>query len=388
MRVLIVTARYLPHRGGLETVVCEVSRQMRLGGHTVTIITNRYPHTLPEHDELDGVPVRRLRFLFTRLTYLKSLRPDLWLAGLIFFPLTLFQLAASILSFRPDLVNLHYLGSPGIFIWLLQRLFRFRLVVSLHGGDVDGEPHQSRFNRWLFNAVLDRAEKVTTCSQILLDQALNLAPEIAPKAQVIHNGVDAKLFTNATVYNHSQPYLFAVGQLVYHKGFDTLISAFALISEQIPGVDLLIAGDGYEKEALRVQIQGEGMNGRMKLLGSVNREQVAALMRGSLAVVIPSRREPFGIVGLEAMASGRPIIAAQVGGLTEALAEANVIWVPVDDPDSLGAALRTLFTDHPRRRQAIKANQIYAQAYSWKRVSDKYLEVFTVDENQMQNETL
>ena len=157
MRVLIVTARYLPHRGGLERVVSEVSRQMRLDGHTVTIITNRYPQTLPKHDELDGIPVRRLRFLFPRITYLKSKRPDLWLAGLIFFPLTLFQLAVSFLSFRPDVVNLQYLSSPGIFLWLLHHLFRFRFVVSLHGGDVDGEPRNSQFNRWLFNAVLDRA---------------------------------------------------------------------------------------------------------------------------------------------------------------------------------------------------------------------------------------
>ena len=377
MRILIVASRYLPHHGGLETVVREISEQFRTAGHTVIIVTNRYPHTLAQCEVIDDIPVRRLQFLYPQLAYLRSRRVDLWLAGWICFPLTLVRLLVTIVHFQPDVVNLHYLGSPGLFLWVLHYLLRFRLVVSLHGGDVDGEPYQSQFNRWLFNAVLDRAERITACSRDLLDQALSLAPEIASKAQVIHNGVDVNLFANVRPYNHQRPYLLAVGQLVRHKGFDVLISAWAQIQPDWSEIDVLIAGDGRKRMTLEASIQAKGLSGRVHLLGAVKREQVAALMRGSLAVVIPSRREPFGIVALEAMASGRPVIATQIGGLIEALDEAQVIWIPKVDQNCLARTLEEALGSIPINNSLTsRVNQMRASEHSWKAVSAQYLSAF------------
>jgi len=247
LRILIVTARYAPHVGGLETVVREVAAQLRQEGHTISLVTNRFPRTLPKYEEIENIPVRRLFFLVPKLSYLRSGHLVEWLAGLAFLPLTLIQLLRILLTYRPDVVNLHYLGSPAFFLLVLHYLLHFRLVVSLHGGDVDGEPYQSRFNRWLFEALLDRATKVTACSQVLLDHALGLAPRILPKSSVIHNGVNTQLFESAKIYDHTRPYLFAVGQLSQHKGFDTLITAFAHISKDVQELDLLIAGDGPER---------------------------------------------------------------------------------------------------------------------------------------------
>ena len=383
-RILLVTASYAPKVGGLETVVSYLASDFRLREYQVVVVTNRYPRTLPRYEELDGIRVRRLQFLYPRLTYLKSNRLGLWLAGWVLFPLTLAQLAVILLSFRPDVVNLHYLGSPALFVWLLQRLLRFRLIVSLHGGDVDGEPYRNRFSRRLFHAVLDGAERVTACSQALLDRALTLAPQVAPKATVIHNGVDVALFAQAEPYDHSRPYLFAVGQLARHKSFDTLIAAFARVSGRMPEVDLLIAGDGPEMGTLLAQIRTKELDGKVRLLGTVNRKQVASLMRGSLAVVIPSQREPFGIVALEAMASGRPIIATRIGGLMEALAAAQVVWVPADDPTSLAAALMTLSIDYSQQASMFRANQIKVQTHSWRQISDQYLDVLAVNGLQKQ----
>ncbi|MBC7262132.1 MAG: glycosyltransferase, partial [Chloroflexi bacterium] len=300
-------------------MVREISGYLRSSGHNIAIVTNRYPRRLPRHDTIDGIPVTRLQFLYPQLAYLKAGRLDLWLAGFVYFPLTLLQLALILRAYKPDAVNLHYLGVPGFFVCILHRLFRFRLVVSLHGGDVDGEPHRSRFNCWLFRAVLARADAVTACSRALLDQALQLAPDIAPKARVIHNGVDVELFVTARPCPHPRPYFLAVGQLLRHKGFDDLIAAYARAQADLAGFDVLIAGDGPERQSLEAQAVAEKLNGRVHFLGAVTREQVASLMRGAAVIVIPSRREPFGIVALEAMASGRPIIATPVGGLVEAL---------------------------------------------------------------------
>lgn len=378
MRILIVTARYAPHVGGLETVVREVAAQLRQEGHTISLVTNRFPRTLPKYEEIENIPVRRLFFLVPKLSYLRSGHLVEWLAGLAFLPLTLIQLLRILLTYRPDVVNLHYLGSPAFFLLVLHYLLHFRLVVSLHGGDVDGEPYQSRFNRWLFEALLDRATKVTACSQVLLDHALGLAPRILPKSSVIHNGVNTQLFESAKIYDHTRPYLFAVGQLSQHKGFDTLITAFAHISKDVQELDLLIAGDGPERRRLSEQVLSYDLSQRVHLLGSISREEVASLMRGCFAVVIPSRREPFGIVGLEAMASGRPIIATRIGGLTEALADADVRWISIDNQLSdLTIALLTLMDTYGLQEDVISVdNQEKSRRYSWQRVASHYLEVF------------
>ncbi|MHB8626242.1 MAG: glycosyltransferase family 4 protein [Aggregatilineales bacterium] len=381
MRIVLVAARYLPNQGGLETVVHEISQQMEQAGHTVIIITNRYPTRLAKVDRIDGIPVTRLRFLLPRLAYLKSRRLDLWLAGWVFFPLSLIELYVILRRFHPDLVNVQYLGIPAFFIWLAQGLLSFHLVVSLHGGDVDSEPYKNRFNGWLFNAVTRRADQVTACSKILLDQALTLAPDLKTKAQVVHNGVNVAQFMSATPYNHPRRYLLGIGQLVKHKGFDLLVAAFSQIADVWPEVDLLLAGDGPEHDALNRQIQAAQLDGRVHLLGSVDHHQVAALMRGSLAVIIPSRREPFGIVGLEAMASGRPIIASRIDGLVEALEGADVNWFASDDLPGLTQTLNDVLkngSSHGAMKPIAdnSANQARVQAQSWQKVAEHYLAAF------------
>ncbi len=372
MRILLVSARYLPHHGGVETVVHEIASQMRLDGHTVQIVTQRVPHTLPRHEVLDGIQVIRLLFLYPGWRLVKHGKLALWLAGCVVFPLILAQFYALVRRFRPDVINFHYVGTPALFVWLLSHLYRVPLIVSLHGGDVDYEPLQDRFIRWLFKAVLRRAAQVTACSKALLAKALELSPESAPKAHVIYNGVDAALFAAIPAYDHPRPYVCAVGQLARHKGFDSLIEAFSQTAQEYSDLDLLIAGDGKEKEALQRQIQAAGLGARAFLLGGVSHDQVAALMRGSRLVAIPSRREPFGIVGLEAMASGRPIIARRVDGLIEALDGAIVTWVDGDNPASLADAIRKTLSSAECDR-LLESNQQEAQSHSWQTITEQYV---------------
>jgi glycogen synthase len=336
MNILLLASRYLPHTGGLETVVHELAANLSQNHH-VAIITNRLPRTLPATENIDGIQVTRYFFLFPRLEQLWSQKPYLFFAGLFFFPLTLFQLWRYIRNFRPDVVNVHYLGSTTLFILILHRLMNFRLVASLHGGDVDGEPHRNRFNRRLFTQAMKQVDHVTACSQYLLDQALDIAPEAASKSTVIHNGVDVQLFVEATPYQHRRPYVFAIGQLAAHKGFDLLIEAFAQIAAD--DIDLLIAGTGPDHDKLQAQIAQNQLVEQVYLIGRLDHNKVAEYMKGSQMIVMPSRREPFGIVAIEAYASGRPLIVSRVGGLVEALDGLNVHWVEPDDLEDLKQAL-------------------------------------------------
>jgi glycosyltransferase involved in cell wall biosynthesis len=376
LRILMIASRYFPHHGGLEMVVRELSSQLRQQGHTVAIVTNRYPNRLPKHETIDDIAITRLRFLYPRLGYLQAGRLDLWLAGFVYFPLTFLELFVIVLRFKPDAVNLHYLGSPSLHVWLLQRWLGVRLVVSLHGGDVDGEPYHSRFNRWLFLAVLSRAAAVTACSRTLMSQAVTIAPEAAPKMHVVYNGVHASLFSQGSPYPHPRPYIVAVGQLELHKGFDVLLAAFAQVAAAAPPVDLLIAGHGSTRAQLEAQTREAGVNERVHFLGAVTHEQVASLMRSALAVVIPSRRESFGLVGIEALASGRAVIVSRIGGLVETIDGADVIWTAPGDSADVARALRQVL-ENPEDMNTIKSeNQRRAAEYSWERVAGQYMALY------------
>lgn len=376
MRVLIVASRYLPHRGGLETVVRELSHELIRRNHQVIILTNKFPRNLPKFETIDGIPVQRFHFLVPRFAYLREMRFDLWLAAALLFPFTLFRLATSVRQFRADVINLHYLGPAGFFLLCVNSMIGRRLVVSLHGGDVDGEPRKNRFNRWLFRTVLQKADAITVCSQSLLNRATELLPEIQNKAHVVHNGVNLEVFAAARPYKHENTYIFAVGQLEIHKGFDLLIDAFARIASKVPTLDLLIAGDGSQMTELCEQVKREHLSGRVKMLGSVGREEVASFMCGSQTIVIPSRRESFGIVALEARASGRPIIACRVGGLVEALERANVFWFSPGDVQSLECALLRCLSQTRSSSDNYSDRATLEQQYSWNAVADRYLSTY------------
>jgi len=224
MRVLLIPASYEPVRGGLQTVARTLARSLTARGHEVRVITNRYPRKLAAHEVLDDVPVSRWQFLIPRWSQLLNFRFDLFLGGLFYLPWTLVRIIFLLRSDRPDVVNLHFVEAAAPFILLARRLVRFRLVVSLHGDDVEGLAQRGRFDLWVFGTLLRRADVVTACSQYLLDRTMQIEPEARQKGRVIHNGMDQPAEVPVTTFRQS---LVAAGRMVPKKGFDVLLRAFA-----------------------------------------------------------------------------------------------------------------------------------------------------------------
>jgi glycosyltransferase involved in cell wall biosynthesis len=373
MRILILTSRYLPHVGGLETVVSNITQRFQAAGHDVLIVTNRYPRTLPAREQIDGIPVQRLLFTMPSRDQISVRSISRFGASLALLPYTALRLGLLIRQYRPDVLNLHYLGQPALFWWLTHLLYPVPTVISLHGGDVDGEPYHSHFNYWRFRAAMQRSRAVTACSQSLLQQAIELDPLLTHKGCVVHNGVDSAQFTSASPYPHPRPYVLGVGQLVPHKGFTLLMDAFRRVAQQFPQVDLVIAGDGPERAGLQRRIASMSMQERIILPGKVPSETVARLMAGSCLVAMPSYREPFGIVALEAMAAGRPVLATPVGGLPE-FAATSVNRLVSPDVELWATALSEMLARYSNEPPtAMLENQQAAVPYSWECVGDRYL---------------
>lgn len=372
MRILLISSRYLPHRGGLESVVHHLAHEFIKHGHVIQMVANRYPRSLPASEVIDGISVKRLNFILPDIGYLKRFRFDLWLAGMWFHFFTPFRLRSILRDFQPDLVNNHYLNEVAEVTGL--SLSRVPWVVSLHGGDVDGEPLMSASKRACFQNVTRRAGALTTCSGSLARQAEVLEPSLVGRVETIHNGVDVEKFSNAKPPQNHPPYIFAVGQLVLHKGFDLLISAFASLAEKYPKVELWIAGEGPHRPVLEALIQDD-LASRVRLLGRVDEDAVASLMAGALFIAMPSRREPFGIVALEGMAAGKCVLSTPVGGIPEFLPcppnrlvePEQTAWVDALD-EWLALALSG--------RLNSEANAVTARKFDWSVTAEHYLQIY------------
>ena len=156
--------------------------------------------------------------------------------------------------------------------------------------------------------------------------------------------MEAAELEQAAPHHERHPYVFAIGRLVPQKGFDVLLDAFARLC-QSPDFDhrLLLAGDGPERTALEARAAALGLAERVSFLGATDRPLTASLFRGAAVFVLPSRHEPFGIVVLEALAAGTPVVATDVGGVSEFLpVGSHARLVEPGDAASLAAAIRAI----------------------------------------------
>jgi glycogen synthase len=384
MRILLLSASYPPVLGGLQTATHALARQWQASGHQVEVITQRHPRHLPAREVLDGVPLRRELFLMPSWGQLRRGRPDLFLAGLYAHVVTQVRLESRLRAFQPDVLNLHFPDSQIPFVLKLQKKYSLNLVVSLHGHELlkhfDDSGHvldlpSSGDGIGMLRTVLQAADRVTACSGYLLKMAEQVHSQVIQKGCVVYNGVELSRFSLEGGHSHSRPYLFSYGRLTHKKGFDLLLQAFARFAGENPAYDLILAGEGDQRATLEDLAQNLGLSNRVIFFGRASPKEIVNLLTGSRLVIIPSRVEPFGIVALEGLAAGKPILAARVGGLPEILAETgNRLVEPT--VEGLAAGLAWLSEPHDWAALARENRQVAAR-YSWGAAAGRFCDMFS-----------
>lgn len=368
-----MVSSYLPNLGGLQSVTSLLAQGLAQRGFQVEVLTQRYPRSLLSSEEIGTVPVHRLLFLVPHLRYIRSGRFDIFLASLFLFPATLIRLIRLIMAEKPAVVNLHFLGAPAFFIFLARALLHFRFVVSLHGDDVEGYSRTSRFDRWVFHATLRRADAITACSHYLLNQALAIEPGIKRKATVIYNGAETAWGTPSLTRDNI---LLGIGRLMPSKGWDVLVRALGCDSSLAANTHFVLIGEGPELSNLQ-SLAGElDLDGQLEFRGAQTHEAVLSAIRHCVLVIIPSRRETFGLVALEAMAAGKPVVATRVGGLTEVLNGADAVMVEPGDPLALAEGISTAIARLNREPGFGSRNRDLAARFSAARMVDNYIELY------------
>jgi glycosyltransferase involved in cell wall biosynthesis len=228
---------------------------------------------------------------------------------------------------------------------LLAARYRCPLITQVLGSDVNELGRRAQIRPRLAEALL-ASDHVVAVSAALRERVVELGIP-AERVVVQHNGVDGERFAirdrDAARRELGLPLdrrlILYVGNLLPEKGVDLLASAAPQLFRAIPNAEILFVGGGPLEGALRMEAERPGMAGRIRLCGRKLHDEIPLWMAACDLFCLPSRREGCPNVVLEALAAGRPVVAARVGGVPELIDGSNGALVSPDCPEELAQAL-------------------------------------------------
>ena len=372
--------------GGQNVHVAALASRLAAAGHDVTVHTRRSDTGMERRVAFgDGVVVDHV----PAGPPSDVGKDQMW----TYMPAFSADLRAQWAADPPDLIHAHFwmsgwaalaarpLGTP-----VVQTFHALGVVKRRHQGSADTSPAARQRVEIDICRKADRI--VATCTDEVRE-LVRLGAD-ASKIDVVPCGVDLARFhpadasiagavsrpTRASASNGPLHRLLMVGRLVPRKGLDDAVRALAAV----PGAQLEIAGgpdlselaDDEGARAVMAAARNAGVASRVTLLGRVARPDMPELIRSADLVVCPPWYEPFGIVPVEAMACGRPVVATAVGGMLDTVVDGQTgLLVPPRHPAALAAAIRRLLDDPACRQRMGQAGRRRAvQRYGWWRVGE------------------
>jgi glycogen(starch) synthase len=384
IRVLILSWEYPPLiEGGLARHVRKLSENLVRREVEVHVLTRGLEESPPEEEQY-GVVIHRVREperprdLGEFVAWVEHMNADMLAAGV--------ELGD---RYAFDLVHGHD--------WLvavagdhLAKRFRSPLAVTIHAteygrhqGWVDKHPqsHIHGVERWMAN----RADRVITCSAYMREHVSDIYGIDEARVAVIPNGIDPTELVpgediKAMRDRFARPderLVLLVGRLVYEKGFHLALEALPGLIERVGNVRFVVAGSGTAEQELRAQAAALGLDRHGSFLGWIGDDVLHSLYRIADLTVVPSIYEPFGLVPLEAMASGCPCLVADTGGLREVVPNEGVgLRFSSRDPESLGQMAERLLTDETLRDRLVAEASEHVLTFDWADVARQVEEVY------------
>lgn len=386
MKIAQVSTRYPPGPGGVERHVAEVAVRLGARGHRVDVFTSELYREFPWQRLGPEVPREESRpFGAVHRLPVRSL------PGPLHYPF--FRgLGAALARDRPDVVHVHTYGTHQVAV--ARRYGRrsgtpfvltahFHPIWSIEGG---WTRHRLRafYDRQLAGPIVRDAacvivqtreeERLLRTLALPLPRVEVIPPGYAPLATVAPAG------TFRSKYGISGPYLLFVGRLASNKGLLPLVEAFAAVAHDHPDATLVLVGeDGGMRSAVEAAAARSGLGARLRIVGHVGEDAVLAdAFRDARFTILPSEYEAFGLVLLESLAQGTPVIASRVGGIPEFVPDGQAgLLVPPNDPGELARAIERLWTDETLGRHLGAYGREYVvPAYTWDHLVDRLLTLY------------
>jgi rhamnosyl/mannosyltransferase len=343
MRILQLGKYYFPYMGGIERHLKDLCQSLRDSSSVEVLVCN---HGLKySREEVAGIDV-------TRVPSLGRLAATEFSPGLV-----------TELSKRSyDILHIHAPNPMAMVAYLAARKPRTHRLVVTHHSDTIRQVYLRKAFQPVFERVMRRADAVIATTQRYVTSSHELSP-YGEKTVVVPYGIDMRPFANPdqgevqTLRNlHGRRLVLAVGRLIYYKGFDVLVRAMANVD-----ATALVIGSGPLRPDLEQLVSALGLNGRVRFLGDVHNDRIAPYYAAADVFVLPStaRSEAFGIVQIEAMAAGVPVINTDLdSGVPEvSLHQKTGITVAPSDPDALASALNRLLSDPSLREDLGREGQ-------------------------------
>jgi glycogen synthase len=385
-RLLILSWEYPPLiEGGLARHVRKLAEalvELEIDVHVLT----RGGEESPAEEQAEGVWIHRIREpkrptdLGEFVAWVERMNSDMLAAGV--------ELGD---RFAFDLVHGHD--------WLvanacdhLAKRFEAPLVTTIHAtehGRHQGwvEVHPQSYIHGVERWITNRSDRVIACSYYMREQIADIFGVEEERVSVIPNGIDpldlqpqdsAELRRLRLEFAHpDEKLVLLVGRLVYEKGFQLALEAMPEVIERVPGTRFLVAGSGTHEAELRRQAQGLGLMEHGTFLGWIGDDVLHSLYPIADICVVPSIYEPFGLVALEAMASGCPCLVADTGGLREVVPHEEAgLRFRARDPEALAEMAVRVLDNEQLGERLVSEGIEHIRRFDWADIAEQTANVY------------
>lgn len=376
MKILMLTWEYPPRIvGGIARVVNDLSKRLIKDGHDVTVVTYREGNT-PYYEDDKGVKVYRVD------NYM--IHPNNFIDWIMQMNFNMIAKANEIMAKEGkfDVIHAHD--------WLvayaaktLKNSYDIPIVATIHAtesgrnsGIHDETQRYINDTEWMLTY---EATEVIVNSNYMkreLQYQFGLPFE---KINVVPNGINVNMFSGVErdydfrrqyAADHEKIILF-MGRLVYEKGVQHLVSAMPKILAGYHDAKLVIAGKGGMTDELKAQVNAMGISNKVYFTGYMDAKQVCKMYKCADVSVFPSTYEPFGIVALEAMLSGTPVVVSDIGGLNEIVNHGeNGMKSYAGNPNSIADSILALLYNPQLSANVVKnAKNMVKNEYNWAKIA-------------------
>ena len=377
-RLCIVTHTFLPHVGGIERVVYEQSKRLLQKNFEPMVITNRIQ--TPKNYVVDGINVECY----------ESLNIGFRL-GIPYSIPTVTSLETFLKAVKSSKI-IHAHGHPYLTSLIAAKLakrYSKPFVLTQHNTFIEYDSIFDNIERLNDLAVgketLKEADKIIAVSNATKDYVLSLGAK-PEKVKVLHNGVDLVRFRplagkreemrRKLGISQNDIVVLTVRRLVYKNGIDTLIETANIAVKKNSKITFLVVGKGPDLKNVQMRIEQLGIEKNFRLAGFVRDEDLPFYYNAADFFVLPSKSgEGLPLVALEAMACGLPVIATNVGGISEILMEDYGKLVPPNQPELLAKAIFDFSDiDFSSRKKELRA--VMEEKYSWDKNVERLIEIY------------
>ncbi|MBC8488139.1 MAG: glycosyltransferase family 4 protein [Bacteroidetes bacterium] len=397
-RLLVVVSRYSRDIFDPGNFVKELSELISRKGFKVGVLAP-HDYNLKFVENINGIKVYRFPYFFPlkcqKVAYgpgiLDNLKKSLLAKAQVpLFIISELLYAIKIIKINKiDIIHSHWLIPQGLIGAICSKFYNITHIATVHGSDVN-MIKDNRLLKRICSFILNNSNKITINSTFTKKLMLKIdCGENHKKIQIIPMGIDLDRFFSKNgsklkeKYNAKKLLLF-VGRLIDWKGTEYLIKAMKDVVNTFPKIKLLIVGDGPEKPKLEKMIVELKLTDMVYFIGEIKSTEVAKYYSAADIFVIPSivvdgHTEALGVVTLEAMASGTPVIGSNVGGIPDVIQDGyNGFLVPEKSSDELAKRIIKLLSDKKLttkfRRNGLKTVR---EKFSWDVVSEKFIYIFS-----------